>query len=264
MIPARDAEKTIGETLDSVLDQKYPGDLEVIVGDGSEGSATSELIRMEYPQVRVVQNPTRITSGGLNRAIESSCGDVIVRCDAHAVLPPVYIERAVRTLERTGAANVGGYQIPVGVEPLVRAISLGMTSLLGARNSRYKIGGREGPTDMVYLGVFRRQALEAVGGFDETIAHNQDYELNWRLRGAGGVVWLDPALEVRYHPRNSLMALSKQYFNYGRSKSVVLKRHPLSVRWRQLAPPALVLGLLASARNLSVPGSWWSRSNSFS
>ena len=139
---------------------------------------------------------------------------------------------------------------------MVRAISLANDySLLGAGDSRYKIGGRGGPTDMVYLGVFRREALEAVGGFDETIAHNQDYELNWRLRSAGGVVWLDPALEVRYHPRNSLMALSKQYFNYGRSKSVVLKRHPLSVRWRQLAPPALVLGLLVSAVS-SLAGSW--------
>ena len=246
VIPARDAEATICDTLDAVLAQDYSGEVEVIVGDGSDGDATSVVIRDRYPGVLVVPNPERITSSGLNRAIESSRGEVIVRCDAHAALPPGYIKRAVETMRRTGAAVVGGLQEPTGDNLFQRAVGMAMTTPLGAGDSRYKIGGREGPTDMVYLGVFRTEVLSEIGGFDEKIVHNQDYELNWRLRDRGETVWLDPQLRVRYRPRGSLQALAQQYFNYGRWKSVVLQRHPRSLRWRQLAPPALVCALAAS------------------
>ena len=253
VIPARNAEATIGDTLDAALAQEYPGEIEIIVGDGSSGpdslaeSATAELIRERYPAVRVAANPARITSAGLNRAIEVSGGGVLVRCDAHAVLPPDYVARAVAVLGRTGAAVVGGRQVPAGPGRFRRAVALAMTSPLGAGDSRYKTGGPEGPVDTVYLGVFRREALAAVGGFDETIVHNQDYELNWRLRQSGATVWFDPALAVSYRPRGSIAALARQYFNYGRWKSVVLRRHPRSLRWRQLAAPLLVLGLAVSA-----------------
>ena len=255
VIPARDAEETICDALDGVLAQDYPGEVEIIVGDGSEGDATSGIIEKRYPWVRVVPNPDRITSSGLNRAIEESHGAVIVRCDAHATLPPGYIRRAVETMQRTGAAVVGGFQAPVADGPFQRAVGIAMTTPLGAGDSRYKIGGREGPTDMVYLGVFRARALWEIGGFDETIVHNQDYELNWRLRDQGETVWLDPRLSVSYRPRGSLKALARQYFNYGRWKSTVLRRHPRSLRWRQLAPPALVCALAASL-GCAVAGFW--------
>ena len=246
VIPARNAAATIGETLDAALAQNYPGDFEVIVGDGSDDGDMARLIAESYPQVRVVSNPDRITSAGLNCAIGASRGQVVARCDAHAVLPPDYLKRTVTLLHRTGAANVGGRQVPVGDTLFRSAVALAMTTRLGAGGSRYKVGGPEGPTDMVYLGVFRRDSLEKVAGFDETVVHNQDYELNWRLRKLGKIVWLDPTLTVKYKPRGSLRALAKQYFNYGRWKSVVLMRHPTSVRWRQLAAPLLVLSLAAS------------------
>ena len=122
-----------------------------------------------------------------------------------------------------------------------------MTAALGAGDARYRLGGGAGPADTVFLGVFRREALEAAGGFDETLLRNEDYELNWRLRERGETVWLEPALAVAYRPRESFAALAAQYFAYGWWKRVVLRRHPRSVRWRQLAAPALVLGLAASA-----------------
>ena len=247
VIPARNAAATIGATLDAALAQDYPGPLEVIVGDGSDDDATARVIAARYPAVRRVPNPAGITSAGLNAAIAAARGQVIVRCDAHAVLPPGYVTRALATLRRTGAANVGGRQVPVGRTRFQRAVARAMTSPLGSGDSRYKVGGPAGSVDTVYLGVFRRDALAAVGGFDETIVHNQDYELNWRLRRAGGTVWFDPALAVRYLPRATLPALARQYFNYGRWKNVVLRRHPRSLRLRQLAPPALVLGLALSA-----------------
>ena len=247
VIPARNAEKTIADTLRGVLAQDYPGQLEVIVGDGSADDTTSRLISEGFPSVSVVPNPDGITSCGLNRAIEASNGDVIVRCDAHAVLPPTYVRRAVETMRRTGAAVVGGLQVPETKSLFGRAVGMAMTTPLGAGDSRYKIGGREGPTDMVYLGVFRASAVADVGGFDESIVHNQDYELNWRLRDRGETVWLDPQLRVSYLPRQGLKELARQYFNYGRWKSVVLRRHPRSVRWRQLAPPLLLCTLASSA-----------------
>jgi hypothetical protein len=121
-----------------------------------------------------------------------------------------------------------------------------MTSRFGTGDATFHYGGDEGPTDTVYLGVFERVALEAAGGFDDTLARNQDYELNIRLRRAGGTVWFDPALWARYRPRGSLRSVARQYLEYGRWKREVVRRHPSSLRWRQAAPPALVVGLVGS------------------
>jgi hypothetical protein len=129
-----------------------------------------------------------------------------------------------------------------------------MVSPVGAGDARYRIGGAAGPVDTVYLGAFSRPALEAVGGFDETLVRNQDYELNWRLRRAGGTVWFDPGLAVTYRPRGRLAALWRQYFEYGYWKRVVLTRHPGSRRWRQLLPPLLVVGLAGSIALVPIAG----------
>ena len=107
--------------------------------------------------------------------------------------------------------------------------------------------------DTVFPGVFRREALDAAGGFDESLLRNEDYELNWRLRARGGTVWFDPALVVAYRPRGSLRAVARQYFDYGRWKRVVLGRHPRSLKLRQAAAPLLLAALAASAA-LAVAG----------
>lgn len=208
---------------------------------------TRTAAQLDDPRVTVVDNPEGTTPAGLNRALAATTGEVIVRCDAQAVLPEGYVARALATLEATDAVNVGGRQNPVGDTLMERAAALAMVSPLGSGDARYRIGGRPGPVDTVYLGVFRRQALEAAGGFDETLIRNQDYEMNWRLRRAGGIVWFDPELAVDYRPRGSLRALGRQYYQYGFWKRVVLSRHPGSLRWRQLAAPALVVGLITSA-----------------
>ena len=247
IVPARDAEATLPAALESVLAQDYGGEIEAIVADGSERSATRDLVRRRFPGVRVVANPEREIASGLNRALAVARHPVIARCDAQAVLPPGYVSRAVRTLQRTGAVNVGGRQNPVGATFFGRAVALATTARLGAGDARYRLGGAEGPVDTVYLGVFRRDALEAAGGWDETLERNEDYELNWRLRARGGTVWFDPALAVDYRPRGSVAALGRQYYDYGRWKRVVLARHPRSLRLRQLAPPLLLAALAGSA-----------------
>ena len=247
VVPARDAEATLAAALDSVLAQDYAGGFEVIVADGSEGAATGELLRRRFPGVRVIANPERGIGAGLNRALAAARHPVIARCDARAVLPAGYLSRAVATLERTGAANVGGRVNPVGSTLFERAVALATSTPLAAGDARYRVGGPEGPVDTVFPGVFRRDALEAAGGYDESLLGNEDYELNWRLRARGGAVWFDPALVVDYRPRGSFGALARQYYAYGRWKRAMLARHPRSLRLRQVLPLLLLAALAGSA-----------------
>lgn len=227
--------------------QDYAGDLEIVVADAMSDDGTRSVVA-DYADrnVRLVDNQARKTPAGLNAAIAATIGDVVVRCDAHSELPPTYVTRAIEVLESTGAANVGGIQKAVGIAPCQRAIAAAMSNPFGVGDARFHMGGRPGPVDTVYLGVFRKADLNAVGGFDESLIRNQDYELNHRLRKNGGVVHFDPALEVVYRPRPSLRALWKQYFDYGRWKRVVVRRHPESLKWRQLVAPLFVVALLAS------------------
>jgi succinoglycan biosynthesis protein ExoA len=253
VIPALDAEATLDSCLDAVLDQDYDGPVGVVVAVGPGRDATREIAEARAradSRVRVISNPSGRTPAGLNLAAAVGSAPVVARVDAQSVLPPRYLKRAVATLQRTGAANVGGLQSPVGDNGLQRVIAIGMCSPFGAGPARFRRDGYEGPTDTVYLGVFRRDALDAVGGFDETLDRNQDYELNWRLRDAGEQVWLDPALVVTYRPRATFHQLASQYFQYGAWKRHMLRRNPRSLRARQTVAPLLVVGLLVSAVDL--------------
>ena len=246
IVPARNAQETLPATLDSILAQDYDGIIEVIVADGSDGSATRDLLRARFASVRRVPNPEGTIPCGLNRALASAGHGFIARCDAHSTLPPDYLARAVRTLQRTGAANVGGRVNPVGTTRFERTVALATQSPLGAGDARYRIGGGAGPVDTVFPGVFRRDMLDAAGGWDESLPVNEDYALNWVLRERGGIVWFDPALVVDYRPRGDMRALARQYFRYGRWKAAMLACHPRSLRPRQLAAPLLVAALAAS------------------
>ncbi len=256
IIPARNAEATIILTLDSILAQDYEGPIEVIVADGSETPTMSELVRRAHPSVKLIPNPERTLVPGANAAFRVSTGDIMARCDAHTVLPPCYVRRAVETLERTGAANVGGRQLAVGTTPFERTVAMAMNTPLGSGNARHRLGGQEGVADTAFLGVFSRGTLEEMGGGYTNLAWNEDYEFNYRLRKRGKIVWFDPELVVNYRPRGTFWALARQYFNYGRGKSAVILRHPGSARPRHLAAPGLVLGLVAGAA-LALAGFPW-------
>ena len=248
VVPTRNAADHLSPLLSTILAQKYAGTLEVMVADGSDNEDTVELIRRHFLRVRLIPNPEYTVSQGMNEALAAGASDVVVRCDTFATLPPGYIQRAVETLQRTGAANVGGWQCPIVEGRLIeRSIAISQSIPLGVGRTRHRRGGAEGPTDTVYLGVFRREALEAIGGFDPTLLRNQDYALNWCLRKNGETVWFDPNLKVAYRPRRTLRTVVRQYFDYGRWKSVVVWRHPRSLRARHLVSPLLVLGLVASA-----------------
>ncbi len=260
VLPVRNAAATIGAALHSILDQDYRGGLEVVVADGMSDDGTRQVVASlaaADSRVRMVDNPRRTTPAGLNAAVAASSGSVVVRCDAHAELPPGYVARAVATLERTGADNVGGVQSAEGTGLVQRAVAFAMSSPVGVGDARFHYGGAPGPVDTVYLGTFRRAALDRVGFFDETLVRNQDYELNYRIRRSGGIVYFDPELRVRYQPRASLAALWRQYWQYGAWKRQVVRRHPRSLRPRQLVAPAFVLGLAASAVLAFTPLRGW-------
>lgn len=243
VIPAANAWRTIKDAIRSVQEQDYGNIVDLVVAAGD--ARTAEAARL--PGVTVVDNPTGRTPAGLNLAVAAGTGDVVVRVDAHSVIPPDYVSVSISTLLDTGADNVGGMQIPVGDTFWSRAIATAMASPAGSGDARYRIGGRPGPVETVYLGTFRRTTLERLGGFDESYERHQDYELNERIRNSGGTVWFNPELKVTYRPRASLKALSRQYFDYGTWKRSFSRANPGSLRVRQMAPPALVVALPASA-----------------
>ena len=249
MIPALNAGAVIDRCLDAVLAQQVEVDFDVVVAVGPCIDDTEARVDRRAAidvRVRRIDNPSGDTPAALNRAIQASAGDLVVRVDAQAELPAGYLQRVLDTSAETGAANVGGIQRAVGDAPWSRAIAAAMRSRFGVGPAQFRSGSHQGPTDTVYLGGFRRVALEWVGGYDESLIRNQDYELNYRLRKAGFVVWLDPRLVVEYTPRPSLVALWSQYRQFGKWKRIVISRSPRSVRPRQLAAPALVLGLIGS------------------
>ncbi len=248
VLPAKDCAALLPECLAAVDAQSYRGPLDITVALAPGSDDTKKVLSEANLKhsLHVVDNPTGTTSCGLNAAIAASTGSVVARVDAQARLPRHYIERALATLDATGAANVGGVQRQSSAEGPGRAIAAALTSPFGGGPARFRQGGRAGPTDTVYLGVFDRTVLDSVGGFDESLERNQDYELNWRLRRQGHTVWFDPQLVVDYVPRSDYASLARQYFAYGAWKRAVLLQHPRSLRPRQLAAPILVAGLAFS------------------
>jgi hypothetical protein len=192
-------------------------------------------------RVVVVENPTGKTAAGLNLAIAAARYSIIVRVDGHSQIPVDYCETAFQVLSQTGAVNVGGIMAAEGVSLFERGVARAMRSPLGVGASKFHTGGIAGESDTVYLGCFRKEALLAVGGFDERFIRAQDWELNFRLREKGGVVYFDPRLIVTYRPRSTIKALAKQYFEYGRWRRVVSRRHQGSINYRYLAPPFTVI-----------------------
>jgi glycosyltransferase involved in cell wall biosynthesis len=264
VMPIRNEAAHLAEAVAAVRAQDYPGRMRIFLGVGPSDDGTERIaarLAAHDDDLVVVDNPTGLTPAALNVAIRAGAAPVVVRVDGHSELLPGYIRRAVETIRRTGAVNVGGLQVPVATTPFEEAVASATTSWLGTGGPSYRVGGVAGPVDTVFLGVFDREAIEQVGLFDERLVRNQDYELNIRLREAGGVVWFDPELSVGYRPRGSWRALAKQYFEYGRWKAVVVRMHPESARPRQLVPPVAVaalagatgLGLLWRRRLLALP-----------
>jgi succinoglycan biosynthesis protein ExoA len=248
IMPVLNEERHLREAVLGVLAQDYPGDLELVMALGPSRDRTeaiaAELVQ-EYPQVRSVANPSGTTPAALNAAVAAATHDVVVRVDGHAVFPSDYVRTAVEVLTETKADNVGGIMAAEGVTVFEQAVARAMTSPLGVGSARFHTGGQAGPADTVYLGVFRREALQRVGGYDEAFQRAQDWEMNLRIRQSGGVVWFTPRLRVAYRPRADVSRLGRQYFDYGCWRRVVMRQHPESVSARYLAPPVALVAVAA-------------------
>src|SRR3954452_20035765 len=241
-------ERHLRDAVASVLDQDYPGDIELVIALGPSRDATNAVaheLAAADARVKCVDNPSGRTPEGLNKALALTRFPVVARVDGHAELPDDYLRVAVEALERTGAVNVGGLMGAEGRTAFEHAVARAMTSKFGVGNAPFHVGGEEGPADTVYLGVFRRDVIERVGGYDERFSRAQDWEMNYRLRQKGGLVWFTPRLRVAYRPRGDVRSLASQYFHYGRWRYEVMRRHPGSVNLRYLAPPTALVGLVA-------------------
>jgi glycosyltransferase involved in cell wall biosynthesis len=257
ILPVLNEEKYLADSVNSILSQEFSGLIEVILAVGPSQDATLQIaqeLQAKDSRVVVVDNPTGRTAAGLNRAIAASKYSIIVRVDGHSQLPKNYCELAFNLLNETGAVNVGGVMAAEGITLFQRSVARAMRSPLGVGASRFHTGGGAGESDTVYLGCFRKEAILEVGGFDERFTRAQDWELNFRLREKGGLIYFDPRLTVTYRPRSTVKALAKQYFEYGRWRRVVSRRHHGTINYRYLAPPftvvattlSLLLGAIAS------------------
>ncbi len=247
VMPIRNEATHLANALASVRAQTYPGRVRIVLGVGPSSDGTETIASRsaaESDDLTVVDNPSGRTPSALNAAIRAGSAPIVVRVDGHSELSAGYIRRAVEVLRQTSAANVGGVQRPEPTTPFEQAVADATTSLLGTGGAAYRVGTEAHATDTVYLGVFDRSAIEAIGLFDEELIRNQDYELNIRLRAAGGVVWFDPTLSVGYRPRSTWSELARQYYEYGWWKSVVLRKHPTSLKLRQLIAPAGIIGVV--------------------
>jgi succinoglycan biosynthesis protein ExoA len=233
----------------TVLEQDYPGQTELILSLGPSTDGTTELVqRLAEADSRIVTvfNPDMDIPVGLNLAVRASVHPIIVRVDAHSELDPSYTRRAVETLIRTGAANVGGVMKARGNTPFQSAVARAYNSRFGLGGGSYHGGAQEGPAESAYLGVMRREVLDEVNLYDASVRRGEDWELNLRIRQAGHSVWFDPSLEVTYWPRESWSKLARQFTATGIWRGELVRRYPGRNPWRFFAPPALVVTVLLS------------------
>jgi succinoglycan biosynthesis protein ExoA len=262
VLPCRNEQGYIQECLASILKQEPPaGGLEILVADGMSTDGTHEYLEQmarAHPQLRVLDNPGRIVSTGLNAAIQSARGDIIVRMDAHTIYAPDYVRQCLAVLKETGADNVGGPMQTTATKYMERAIRAVFHSAFAVGGARSHLAGYEGYVDTVIYGCWEKRLFERIGYFDEELVRNQDDEHNLRLTRAGGKIFQSARIRSWYHVRGSLKTLFRQYMQYGYWKVLVIRKHRMPASWRHLVPGTFVgsLGLLAALGIFWFPALW--------
>ncbi len=244
VVPCRNECDHIETCLQSILAQEP---LEVIVADGMSDDGTREILdrlARTDARLRIVDNPKRITPAGMNAGIHAAQGKFIAIMGAHQRYAPDYLRCSIEALEQTGADNVGGAMFCEADTWLQGVIAAAHHSPFSVGGARWHNPNYEGPADTVFGGVYRREIFARIGLFDEQLARNQDDELNFRLIRAGGKIWQSPAIRSWYRPRGSLVALFRQYRQYGYWKVRVIQKHRMPASWRHLVPATFVLLLI--------------------
>ena len=249
VVPARDEEHSIGACLDSVLAQDWPA-LQVIVVDGGSVDGTAAVVaayQAADPRVELLSNPRHLIPVSLNLALAEARGRWLVRVDAHAAVPPGYVSTAVGHLRSGRWGGVGGRKNGTATTPVGSAVATAMGSRFGVGDSTYHYGRRPQAVEHLPFGCYPVELLRELGGWDETLAVNQDFELDWRVRASGRSLLFDPAMVIEWQSRQTIRELWRQYRRYGAGKAVVACKRPRSVRPRHLAAPALVASWLVAA-----------------
>ena len=263
IVAARDERRHIARCLESILAQTgLEGELEVLVCDGMSEDGTRGIVQevaARDSRVRLLDNPGRIVSTGLNAGIREARGEVIVRVDAHTELDGDYVSKCLEVLRRTGADNVGGpWRAAPGERRIERAITAAFQHPFSAGGARCHDVDHEGPVDTVYLGCWRKGVFAQAGMFDEELVRNQDDEFNLRLTRMGKTVWQSPEIRCRYAARGSLGSLWRQYFQYGFWKIRVMQKHGTPASVRHVVPAVFALGLmLGPVLALAYGPLWW-------
>jgi succinoglycan biosynthesis protein ExoA len=259
VLPCRNEQGYIQDCLESILKQDPPEDgLELIVADGMSTDGTREYLQQAaatHPQIRVLDNPGRIVSTGLNAAIRAARGKIIVRMDAHTIFAPDYVRQCLAVLNETGADNVGGPMQTTAKTYMERAIRAVFHSAFAVGGARSHSPGYEGYVDTVIYGCWEKEVFNRTGYFDEELVRNQDDEHNFRLTCAGGKIYQSKRIRSWYHVRGSLKALFRQYMQYGYWKVLVIRKHRMPASWRHLVPGVFV-GILCL---LAVVGLFWTQ-----
>jgi len=254
VLPCRNEQGYIQACLQSALDQDPPeGGFEIIVADGMSTDGTREYLEQmakQHPQLRILDNPGRIVSTGLNAAIRAARGDIIVRMDAHTIYAPEYVRQCLAVMNETGADNVGGpwRTVPFDDSFGSKMVAAILTNPFGVGDSRFRTSSFEGFVETVPFGAFRRELFDRVGLYDEKLVRNQDNELNARIRQAGGKIYQTPALTTEYHPVAKVTSLLKQTYKTSQWHIFSVRENAFSMGIRHFVPAAFVLllcGLLA-------------------
>ena len=244
VMPVLNERAYLEHAVQSVLAQDVDGPTELVLALGPSTDGTTEVaerLAAAEPRLRIVHNPAADIPVGLNAAIRASRHPTVIRVDAHSELSPGYARQGLATLNRTGAANVGGVMRADGRTPFQSAAARAYNSPVGLGGGSYHGSSKEGPAESAYLGVMRRAVLEEVGLFDESIRRGEDWELNLRIRQAGYAVWFDPQIAVTYWPRESWTRLARQFRATGAWRGELVRRYGRRNGVRFFAPPALVL-----------------------
>ena len=249
IVPIRNERHRLRGCLASILAQDYPLDrVDVLLLDGQSTDGTQEIAREiieANPSVSItlIDNPRRVPAAAMNIGIRRARGPYILRLDAHCEAAPDFIRKTLEVLDRTGAACVGACVTSVGEGRTARAIALAMGSPFGVGNSHFRFAQKEREVDAVAFGAYRREIFDEIGLYDEDLVYSEDNEVNDRLTRAGRKVLLSPEIRVRYYTRETLGALWRQYFRYGRGRTRYMVRAPGSIRLRHLVPFAFVMFL---------------------
>jgi glycosyltransferase involved in cell wall biosynthesis len=250
VMPVRNESHYIERTLSAVLAQDYPPDrLEVIVADGMSTDGTRELL-MElarlHPQLKIIDNPGRIVSTGLNAAIKRARGEIIIRVDGHAEIAADFVRQDVVLLDgHPEAWVVGGPIVHAGRKTFGKAAAIAMSHPLGVGMARHRFPDYEGYAEGAAFPALRRWVFSRVGEFDERLVRNQDDEWNYRIAQAGGKIFVSPRVRYVYFVRESPRKLFRQYMQYSFWRIPVIRKHKRPTTRRQMVPALFFLTMLA-------------------